>query len=113
MKPGDIVLLRFPQSDLEAGKLRSALVVAIAPGRHPDVLLSLITSRAYQQIPDFDEALEPSEKDFKSSGLKARSVIRLARLVSVEETVINARLGEISPERLRRIKARLMDWIGK
>ena len=113
MKPGDVVLLRFPQADLAAGKLRPALVVAVAPGRYPDVLLSLITSRAYQQIPDFDEAIEPSAKDFKSSGLKARSVIRLARLVSVEETVINARLGEISAERLRRIKTRLMDWIGK
>lgn len=113
MKPGDVVLLRFPQADLAEGKLRPALVVAIAPGRHPDVLLSLITSRAYQQIPDFDEVFEPSAKDFKSSGLKARSVIRLARLVTVEETVINARLGEISADRLRRVKARLVEWIGK
>lgn len=113
MKPGDIVLLRFPQADLEAGKLRPALVVAVAPGRHPDVLLSLITSRAYQEAPGFDEVIEPAEADFVSSGLKARSVVRLARLVSVEETAINARLGDISPERLRRIKTRLMDWIGK
>ena len=111
MKPGDIVLLRFPQADLSAGKLRPALVVAIAPGRHPDVLLSLITSRAYQEIPDFDEAIAPADADFASSGLKARSVVRLARLVSVDETIINARLGEISPERLRRVKKRLTDWL--
>ena len=104
MKPGDIVLLRFPQADLSAGKLRPALVVAIAPGRHLDVLLSLITSRAYQEIPDFDEAISPAEADFTSSGLKARSIIRLARLVSVDMAVINARLGDISPERLRRVK---------
>lgn len=113
MKPGDIVLLRFPQADLEAGKLRPALVVAIAAGRHPAVLLSLITSRAYQETPGFDEVIDAKDADFTSSGLKARSVIRLARLVSVEETVINARLGDISPDRLRRIKKRLMDWIGK
>ncbi len=113
MKPGDIVLLRFPQADLAAGKLRPALVAAIAPGRHPDILLSLITSRSYQELPDFDEVIALQDVDFKSSGLKVRSVIRLARLVSVEETAINARLGEISPERLRRIKTRLMDWMGK
>lgn len=53
MKPGDIVLIRFPQADLEAGKLRPALVLAIAPGRHSDVLLAFITSRAYQEIPNF------------------------------------------------------------
>ena len=34
MKPGEIVLIRFPQTDLTAGKLRPALIVAIAPGRH-------------------------------------------------------------------------------
>ena len=111
MNPGDLVLLRFPQADLVAGKLRPALVVAIAPGRHPDVLLSFITSRAYQVIPDFDEVIDPAEADFSSSGLKARSIIRLARLVSVDEAVITARLGEISPERLRRIKKRLVDWL--
>ncbi|RME40829.1 MAG: type II toxin-antitoxin system PemK/MazF family toxin, partial [Caldilineae bacterium] len=38
MKSGDIVLLRFPQADLAEGKLRPALVVALAPGRHPDLL---------------------------------------------------------------------------
>ena len=111
MKPGEIVLIRFPQDDLEAGKLRHALVLAIAPGRHPDVLLAFITSRAYQEIPDFDEVIEPTEADFAASGLKARSVVRLARLASVEEGVINARLGKIATARLRRIKKRLADWL--
>jgi len=111
MKPGEIVLIRFPQTDLEAGKLRPALVLAIAPGRHPDVLLSLITSRAYQEIPDFDEVIEPSDPDFAASGLKARSIVRLSRLASVEESVINARLGKIAPARLNRIKERLIDWL--
>ena len=41
MKPGDVVLIRFPQTDLLIGKLRPALVVAIAPGRHADLLLAL------------------------------------------------------------------------
>jgi len=33
MKPGAIVLIRFPQTDLRTGELRPALVAAIAPGR--------------------------------------------------------------------------------
>ena len=52
MKPGDVVLIRFPQADLETGKLRPALVIAIAPGRHKDLLLALITSRIYQAVPN-------------------------------------------------------------
>ncbi len=47
MKPGDVILVRFPQTDLQVGKLRPALVLAISPGRHSDVLLAMITSRPY------------------------------------------------------------------
>lgn len=111
MKAGDVVLLRFPQADLSTGKLRPALVVAIVPGSHADVLLAQITSRLYQRVENFDEVIAPGDDDFGASGLKVRSVIRISRLVSVEQSVINARLGEISPERLTRIKQRLADWL--
>ena len=111
MKAGDIVLIRFPQADLIAGKLRPALTLAVAPGSHADLLLALITSRDYQAVPQFDEILDPSEDDFEMTGLKTRSVIRLARLTSVEPSIISARLGRISPERLKIIKSRLIEWL--
>ena len=113
MKPGDVVLIRFPQTDLKAGKLRPALVVAVAPGRHTDLLLALITSRTYQVVPKFDEVIDPSDSDYTITGLKIRSVVRLARLTSVEPSVINARLGNISSKRLQQIRKRLTDWLQK
>jgi mRNA interferase MazF len=111
MKPGDIVLIRFPQTDLLIEKLRPALVVAIAPGRYADLLLALISSRTYQAVPQFDEIIDISDSDYAVTGLKARSVVRLARLASVEASVINARLGNISSKRLRQIRKRLTDWL--
>jgi mRNA interferase MazF len=111
MKPGDVVLIRFPQTDLQVGKLRPALVVAITPGRYSDVLLALISSRTYQTIPEFDEIVDPSDSDYETSGLKVRSVIRLSRLATVESSVINARLGNISPERIQQLKGRLIGWL--
>ena len=111
MKPGDLVLIRFPQTDLKQGKLRPALVIAIAPGRHADVLLALVTSRGYQAVPDFDEVVEPTDPDFSVSRLKTRSVIRLARLASVDPSVMEARLGSITPNRLARIRGRLIKWL--
>ena len=111
MKPGDIVLIRFPQADLLEGKLRPALTLAVAPGNHPDLLLALITSRDYQAAPHFDEILDPAEDDFAQTGLKTRSVIRLARLASVQPSVVSARLGRISLERLQTIKSRLIKWL--
>jgi len=113
MKPGDVVLIRFPQTDLQAGKLRPALIVAVAPGRHADLLLSLISSRTFQAVPQFDEIIEPSDADYAATGLKVRSVVRLARLATVETSVINARLGAISPQRLLQITERLANWLQK
>ena len=111
MSPGDVVLIRFPQSDLNEGKLRPALVIAVAPGRHPDLLLALITSRTYQAVSEFDEIIDPIESDYMDTGLKVRSVVRLARLVSVESAIINARLGRVSSERLQQIRKRVADWL--
>ena len=63
MKPGDIVLIRFPQADLQTGKFRPALVVAAAPGRHSDLLLALISSHTQQAVPKFDEIISPTDSD--------------------------------------------------
>ena len=113
MRTGDVVLVRFPQADLQAGKLRPALVLAVSPGRHTDVLLAMITSRPYQIIPDFDEVIESTDTDYPHTGLKARSIVRLSRPASVETSVINAKLGEISTGRLGEIKKRVIDWLQK
>ena len=60
MKPGDIVLIRFPQADLKSGKLRPALIIAISPSRHRDLLLALISSRLHQATLGFDEIINTS-----------------------------------------------------
>lgn len=51
--------------------------------------------------------------DYITTGLKVASLIRLGRLTSLESSAINARLGNISPERLTRIKNLLINWLRK
>jgi mRNA interferase MazF len=113
MNPGDIVLIRFPQADLKEGKLRPALVLAVAPGRYADRVLALVTSQTTQFTPNFDEIIDPADVDYVSTGLKARSVVRLARLASVQTSIINARLGSISAARLAQVRSRLANWLTK
>ena len=109
MKPGDIVLIRFPQADLKSGKLRPALIMAISPSRHHDLLLALISSRLHQATLGFDEIINTSDSDYITTGLKVAFLIPLGRLTSVESSVINARLGNISPES----KNLLINWLRK
>ncbi len=113
MNAGDIVLLRFPRTDLKRGKLRPALIVAVAPGRHANLLLAMVSSRIYQAVPDFDEIIAVTDADYTTTNLKTQSVIRLTRLASVDPATINARLGRISAVRLQQIKNRLAHWLTK
>ena len=113
MNAGDIVLLRFPRTDLKRGKLRPALIVAVAPGRHANLLLAMVSSRIYQAVPDFDEIIAVTDADYTTTNLKTQSVIRLTRLASVDPATINARLGRISAVRLQQIKNRLALWLTK
>jgi len=48
---GQIVLFRFPQTDLEEGKLRPALLLGQLPGEYDDWLICMISSQIRHQVP--------------------------------------------------------------
>src|SRR3972149_1772211 len=77
---GQVVVFRFPQTDLDEGKLRPALLLGKLPGEYDDWLICMISSQTHQYIAGFDELIQESEDDFGESGLKVPSVIRVGRL---------------------------------
>jgi mRNA interferase MazF len=81
---GQIVLFRFPQTDQTTEKLRPALVLRRLPGLYNDWLICMISSNLDQNVPDFDEVIIPNDIDFKDSGLKVPSLIRIGRLAVVK-----------------------------
>ena len=110
---GQIILFRFPQTDLEEGKLRPALLLGKLPGDYDDWLICMISSQTRHYVPQFDEIIQENDSDFARSGLKAVSVIRVGRLAAVEGKVLLGATGQISPERLQRIKNHLAEWIAR
>jgi mRNA interferase MazF len=110
---GQIVLFRFPQTDLEEGKLRPALLLGRLPGEHDDWLICMISSQVRHYMPGFDEIVREDDPDFAESGLKASSVVRIGRLAVVEEEILLGAIGQIAFERLERIKHRLAEWLIK
>lgn len=109
---GQLVLFRFPQTGQVAAKLRPALVVRKLPGPHRDWLICMVSSQLTQAIPEFDEVIDDADPGFAASGLKTSSVIRISRVAVVDEAVLLGSIGEVSPNRLSRIKRRLAEWIG-
>jgi mRNA interferase MazF len=110
---GQIILFRFPQTDLEAGKLRPALLLGKLPGDYDDWLICMISSQKRHYIPQFDELIQEHDSDFAQSGLKVASVIRVGRLAVVEGRVLFGATGQISPERLQRMKNHLVEWMAR
>jgi len=112
-RSGQVVLFRFPQTDLEEGKLRPALLIGKLPGEYDDWLICMISSQKRQYIAGFDEIVKDGDNDFEQSGLKVASVIRVGRLAVVSSEILLGVIGEISFERLNRIKKNLSDWLSE
>ncbi len=93
---GEIVVLPFPQTNLQPGKRRPALVVANLTG--DDLILCQITSQAHRDT----YSIPLDQNDFQTGRLSVRSSIRPNRLFTVEQSVIvytaarltNAKLDE-------------------
>jgi mRNA interferase MazF len=107
----DISLIRFPWADLQIGKFWPVLLLSKMPGPFDDCLICGITSQLRHEVKGWDERIEKTDGDFKGSGLKVPSLIRIGKLVTVEEAVLEGVLGEISSEWLRRILTRLRDHL--
>ena len=97
---GDVVVLPFPQTNLQAGKRRPALVVAELKG--DDVILCQITGQNRSDGYSVSLHLE----DFESGRLAADSFARANRLFTVDQSVILytacrlklAKINEVDPE---------------
>ena len=112
-KAGQIVVFRFPQTDLEDGKLRPALLLGKLPGEYDDWLICMVSSQTRQYVAGFDEIVKDSDEDFGESGLKVTSVIRVGRLAVVTGEILLGAIGQISSERLNRVKNLLSDWLSE
>ena len=110
---GQVIVFRFPQTDLEEGKLRPALLLGKLPGEYDDWLICMISSQTRQYISGFDEIIQEGDVDFGDSGLKVTSVIRVGRLAVVSGEILIGALGQVSSERLSRVKKHLADWLAE
>ena len=100
---GEVVVLPFPQTDLQAGKRRPALVVASLPG--DDSILCQITSQARND--GFSIPLLIA--DFERGRLVRDSFIRPNRLFTGEQSVILYAAGKVKDSKLREARAKIRE----
>jgi mRNA interferase MazF len=71
----------------------------------------MISTQIRQALEGFDEQIDQNAEDFQRSGLKVASVVRVSRLAVVTTESLMGAIGEISAERLERIRQKLFAWI--
>jgi mRNA interferase MazF len=100
-QPGDIVLVRFPFTDLSAAKLRPALVLAT----HGDDLTIVGIFSASAQAPrETWIPLSSQHPAFPQTGLKVSSVIKAERIAVIEQSVLVRKLGSLPPPQMEEVK---------
>jgi mRNA interferase MazF len=109
MNEGDIALATLPQSN-GSGKNRPVVVLRRMPG-FGDLLVCGVSTQLRQHLADFDEIVDPSQPDFKTSGLKAPSLIRLGFLAVLPNQNFLGTIGSISNERHQRLLTKLSKYL--
>jgi mRNA interferase MazF len=109
MKEGDVLLASLPQGDGSL-KDRPALFLKRMPP-FQDFLVCGISSQVQQAVPDFDEPIAPADVDFRTSGLKTASLIRLGYLAVLPRSEFKGRIGNVSAARRRRLLTRLSEFL--
>jgi mRNA interferase MazF len=102
---GDVLLVPFPFADLAGRKVRPAVVSSIDP-QSPELVLAFITSVLTNRSPRGAEVeLLQTNPEFRVTGLKADSLIRLDKVVTLSNNLISRRLGSVGPNTILAIAA--------
>jgi mRNA interferase MazF len=102
---GSVVLLPFPFSDLSHSKRRPAVV--LANSGKGDWILCQLTSRSYAD----ERAVELTDRDFLSGGLRVTSYARPGKLFTAHEGLFISEEGILMPVVLQRITDRICSML--
>ncbi len=107
-KSGDVVLLPFPFTNLTTTKQRPAVIISTESfhARQLDVIVLAVTSHVPPSLNPEDHLLNPSDQ--RAAGLPKPSIVKCAKLLTIDRRLIRKTLGHLSSETLHQLKQRLL-----
>ena len=104
-KQGDVIKVPFPYTDRPTRQSRPALVISTGKleKRHGLLWVAMITSARNRAWPE-----DVPVSNLKMAGLPFPSVIRSAKIATIEASDA-AKIGSVSPARLRQVKERVTE----
>ncbi|MGA2659818.1 MAG: type II toxin-antitoxin system PemK/MazF family toxin [Verrucomicrobiota bacterium] len=111
MNKWDIVILRYPFTDLMVTKARPALVISpdsCRPGE--DAVFIAITSNSTGKGP-FDILISNSDPEFSACGLRCSSVIKIDKIFTLKKTLVARNLGRLGSALKSQVEAQLRRFL--
>jgi mRNA interferase MazF len=102
---GKIVLIPFPFTDLTATKLRPALILYEG---EKDVVVAFISSRT-EKPKVTDITINEKHSEFKQTGFKLASVIKLDKVATISKTLIVGEIGEVGTKIKKEINRKIAE----
>jgi mRNA interferase MazF len=101
----DIILVRYPYSDLSSSKIRPAVVISAS---HPsqDILITPLTSRTTSLL-----AGEFALKDWSASGLNVPTAVKRG-IYTVQKNLVLRAIGQLSTTDTQQLQNSLILWLG-
>jgi len=107
MKRGTVVLAPFPFTDLSGQKVRPGVVVSRTGRPGSDAILAFISTHRGQSLLPTDLPILDSHADFAATGLKASSIVKLDKLVTLDVAILLGELGDLSVALLKQLDDKL------
>jgi mRNA interferase MazF len=100
-----VILVRYPFSDLSIAKVRPAVVVS-APHPSQDIMINPLTSKTNSLLPG-----EFVLTDWTGAGLNVATAVKRGIYTLHESLVIKA-IGELVEVDVKQLEQSLQDWLG-
>jgi mRNA interferase MazF len=107
---GDIVLVKFPFTDLSQAKPRPAVILWVNP-TGDDITLCAITSQNVDQLSLEDIPLLPTDPEFSGTGLRVPSKIRTTRIATLTKQLAIRKFGNLGTQQMRVLNEKLIEML--
>jgi len=99
---GQVVLVRFPFTDLRSSKQRPAVVLSSEAFQKigQDVLVAAVSGQRVDRPSPFDHVV----MEWEGAGLLMPSVVRAGKLVTLDRQLIRRTLGSLAPADLAAVE---------
>jgi len=106
---GDIVLVPYPFTNFTSTKIRPAVIISNDDINKTsgDVIVGFISSNIQGLTKDTEFIIEDTDRGFSNTGLKQRSLFRMAKITTIDRSLISVKIGKVSEEIKTEIDKRL------